>query len=133
MQILGKFCADVRVQNVAWPRDRRSDFRKLVSKDAQDLNEKSHEKACRDLRRSRGSRGFRAGGGQIDPPPVKIGLTYMLFAFDKMLVFYARSYSIMYCLYAYNSGYVIISGDLGMWQHKGSLFGYGFAALSLFP
>ena len=60
-------------------------------------------------------------------------LTYMLFAFDKMLVFYARSYSIMYCLYAYNSGYVIISGDLGMWQHKGSLFGYGFTALSLFP
>ena len=33
------------------------------------------KKACRDLRRSRGSRGFRAGGGQIDPPPpVKIGL-----------------------------------------------------------
>ena len=33
----------------------------LVSKDAQDLKEKSHEKACRNLRRSRGSRGFRAG------------------------------------------------------------------------
>ena len=50
-------------------------FANLVSKDAQDLKEKSHEKACRDLRRSRGSRGFRAGGGQIDPPPpVKIGL-----------------------------------------------------------
>ena len=44
-------------------------FANLVSKDAQDLKEKSHEKACRDLRRSRGSRGFRAGGGQIDPPP----------------------------------------------------------------
>ena len=29
----------------------------------QDLKEKSHEKACRDLRRSRGSHGFRAGGG----------------------------------------------------------------------
>ena len=40
-------------------------FANLVSKDAQDLKEKSHEKACRDLRRSRGSRGFRAGG---DPP-----------------------------------------------------------------
>ena len=50
-------------------------FANLVSKDAQDLKEKSHEKVCRDLRRSRGSRGFRAGGGQIDPPPpVKIGL-----------------------------------------------------------
>ena len=44
-------------------------FANLVSKDAQDLKEKSHEKACRDLRRSRGSRGFRAGGGQIGPPP----------------------------------------------------------------
>ena len=55
-------------------------FANLVSKDAQDLKEKSHEKACRDLRRSRGSRGFRAGGGgQIDPPPpVKIGLNNKL-------------------------------------------------------
>ena len=45
-------------------------FANLVSKDVQDLKKKSHEKACRDLRRSRGSRGFRAGGGgQIDPPP----------------------------------------------------------------
>ena len=44
------------------------------SKDAQDLKEKSHEKACRDLRRSRGSRGFRAGGVKLTPPPVKIGL-----------------------------------------------------------
>ena len=56
-------------------------FANLVSKDAQDLKEKSHEKACRDLRRSRGSRGFRAGGGgggvkltPPPPPPVKIGL-----------------------------------------------------------
>ena len=55
-------------------------FANLVSKDAQDLKEKSHEKACRDLRRSRGSRGFRAGGGQIDPPPVKIGLIYIICA-----------------------------------------------------
>ena len=30
---------------------------------------KSHEKACRDLRRSRGSRGFRAGGVKLTPPP----------------------------------------------------------------
>ena len=44
-------------------------FANLVSKDALDLKEKSHEKACRDQRRSRRSRGFRAGGGQIDPPP----------------------------------------------------------------
>ena len=49
-------------------------FANLVSKDAQDLKEKSHKKSCRDQRRSRHSRGFRAGGGQIDPPPVKIGL-----------------------------------------------------------
>ena len=49
-------------------------FANLVSKDAQDLKEKSNEKTCRELLRSRGSRGFRAGGGQIDPPPVKIGL-----------------------------------------------------------
>ena len=72
MQILGKFCADVRVQNVTWPRDRRVGpiFANLVSKDAQDLKEKSHEKACRDLRWSRGSRGFRAGGGvKLTPPP----------------------------------------------------------------
>ena len=33
---------------------------------------KSHEKARHDLRRSRGSRGFRTGG--VTPPPVKIGL-----------------------------------------------------------
>ena len=59
------------------PRDLATDgpiFANLVSKDAQDLKEKSHEKACRDLRRSRGSRGFRAGGGGQPPPPVKIGL-----------------------------------------------------------
>ena len=30
-------------------------FANLVSKDAQDLKEKTHEKACRDLRWSRGS------------------------------------------------------------------------------
>ena len=71
MQILGKFCADVRVQNVTWPRDRRDGpiFANLVSKDVQDLKGKSHEKTCRELLRSRGSREFRAGGGQIDPPP----------------------------------------------------------------
>ena len=45
-------------------------FANLVSKDVQDLKEKSHEKACRDLRWSRGSRGFRAGGGvKLTPPP----------------------------------------------------------------
>ena len=35
------------------------------------LEKKSNEKACRVLRRSRGSREFRTGGGgvQIDPPP----------------------------------------------------------------
>ena len=40
-------------------------FANLVSKDVQDLKEKTHERACRDLRQSRGSRGFRT---------VKIGL-----------------------------------------------------------
>ena len=55
---------------------RASTKRRATSKDAQDLKEKSHEKACRDLRRSRGSRGFRAGGVKLTPPPppVKIGL-----------------------------------------------------------
>ena len=37
-------------------------FANLVSKDAQDLKEKTHEKACRDLRRSRSSRRFCTGG-----------------------------------------------------------------------
>ena len=70
----GQICADVRVQNVAWPRDRWSDFANLVSKDAQDLKEKSHEKACRDLRRSRGSPLISCRGGvKLTPPPVKIG------------------------------------------------------------
>ena len=55
-------------------------FANLVSQDAYDLKEKSHEKACRDDLRSRRSRGFcRGGGGQIDPPP--LGLIKMkLFA-----------------------------------------------------
>ena len=54
-------------------------FANLVSKDAQDLKEKSHENACRDLRRSRGSRGFRAGGVKLTPPPpVKIGLKVLV-------------------------------------------------------
>ena len=43
-------------------------FANLVSKE---VKEKTHEKACRDLRRSRGSRGFRT---DPPPPPVKIGL-----------------------------------------------------------
>ena len=48
-------------------------YANLVSKDAQDLNEKSHEKACRDLRRSRGSHRFRAGGGvKLTPPPPQL-------------------------------------------------------------
>ena len=72
MQIWGKFCADVRVQKRS--RDLATDgpiFANLVSKDAQDLKEKSHEKACRDLRRSRGSRGFRAGGVKLTPPQLR--------------------------------------------------------------
>ena len=52
------------------------------------LKEKSHEKACCDLRQSRGSRRFRTGGGgQIDPPPpVKIGLMLIQPAFNKSLL-----------------------------------------------
>ena len=47
-------------------------FANLVSKDAQDLKEKSHEKACREAVTDF----VQGGGGQIDPPPppVKIGL-----------------------------------------------------------
>ena len=42
-------------------------FANLVSKDAQDLKEKSHEKACRDLRQSRIS--CRGGSNWPPPPP----------------------------------------------------------------
>ena len=61
-----------RRASTKWLRDLATDgpiFANLVSFDAQDLKEKSHEKACRNLRRSRGSRGFRAGGGLTPPPP----------------------------------------------------------------
>ena len=65
MQILGKFCATCEYKT---SRDLATDgpFSNLVSKDAQDLKEKSHEKACRDLRRSRVVTDFVQGGGQID-------------------------------------------------------------------
>ena len=43
-------------------------FANLVSKDAQDLKEKSHEKVWRDLRRSR----ISSRWGQIDPPPPQL-------------------------------------------------------------
>ena len=43
------------------------------------LERKKSWKACCDLRRSRGSRGFRAGGGSNwPPPPVKIGLMLLI-------------------------------------------------------
>ena len=72
MQILGKFCADVRVQNVTTD---GPIFANLVSKDAQDLKEKSHEKACREAVAD-----FVQGGGgvKLTPPPVKIGLILIL-------------------------------------------------------
>ena len=38
MRILGKFCADVRVQNVTWSRDRWSNFRKLGIKRSERKN-----------------------------------------------------------------------------------------------
>ena len=75
MQILGKFCADVRVQNVAWPRDRRSDFRKLLY---QKMRKTWKKKVMKRRVAICGGReavaDFVQGGGQIDPPPVKIGL-----------------------------------------------------------
>ena len=68
MWILGKFCADVRVQNVVTSRPMVR-FRKLgMKKMRKTWKKKTPEKVCRDLRRSRGSRGFRTGG-QFDPPP----------------------------------------------------------------
>ena len=75
MQILGKFCADVRVQNVAWPRDRRSDFRKLDIKRCTRLErKKSWKGVSRSAAVAKQSQISCRGGGQIDPPPVKIGL-----------------------------------------------------------
>ena len=79
MQILGKFCADVRVQNVTWPRDQWSDFRKLGIKRCVRLErKKSWKGASRSAAVARQSR-ISYRGGQIDPPPpppVKIGLRY---------------------------------------------------------
>ena len=48
-------------------------FANLVSKDAQDLKEKSHEKACRDLRLvARQSRiSCRGGGVKLTPPQLR--------------------------------------------------------------
>ena len=50
------FCADVRVQNVTWTRDRWSDFRK--QKMRKTWKEKTHEKACRNF-----AADFVQGGG----------------------------------------------------------------------
>ena len=78
MQILGKFCADLRVQNVTWPPDRRSDFRKLGIKRCARLERKKSWKGVSwTVAVARQSRILcrGGGGGQIDPPPpVKIGL-----------------------------------------------------------
>ena len=71
MRILGKFWATCEYKK---SRDLATDgpiFANLVSKDALDLKEKSHEKACRDQRRSRRSRGFRAGGVKLTPPQLR--------------------------------------------------------------
>ena len=74
MQILGKFCADVRVQNVAWPRDRRSDFRKLgIKRCARLERKKSWKGVSRSAAVARQSR-ILCRGGSNWPPPVKIGL-----------------------------------------------------------
>ena len=65
-----KFWADVRVQKVAWSRNRWSAFANLVSKDAKTgKKKKNHKKACLDQWRSWRSRRFCAGRGQIDPRP----------------------------------------------------------------
>ena len=81
------FCTQTYMQNVDFGQSlcRRAStkrcvtsrpiFANLVSKDAEDLKEKTDGKLCRNLRRSRGSRRFRTGGGGGGGPPVKIGLS----------------------------------------------------------
>ena len=71
MRILGNFWADVRVQKVAWPRDRWSDFRKLgIKRCARLERKKSWKGMSRSAAVATQSRiSCRGGGGQIDPPP----------------------------------------------------------------
>ena len=69
---LGKFCADMRVQNVMWPRDRWSDFRKLGTKRCVRLErKKSWKGVSRSAAVARQSR-ISYRGGQIDPPPPQL-------------------------------------------------------------
>ena len=118
MQILGKFCADVRVQNVTWPRDRWSDFCKLGIKRCVRLERKNSWKGV-----SRGSRGFRTGGGGgvgsngPPPPPDKIGLnSFVSFrniikAFWTFLLYNAHL-MIWWCLRLFNgSESLVLSSD----------------------
>ena len=73
MRILGKFCADVRVQNVTWPRDRWSfDFRKLGIKLMRKTWKKKLMKRCVAISGSREAvADFVQGGGgsKLTPPP----------------------------------------------------------------
>ena len=66
MRILGKFCADVRVQNVTWPRNWWSDFRKLGIKRCVRLERKKSWKGV--LRSAAVARQSRISyrGGQFD-------------------------------------------------------------------
>ena len=68
MQILGKFCADVRVQNVTWPRDHR--FSQTWYQKMRKTWKKKVMKRCVAICGGREAvADFVQGGGQIDPPP----------------------------------------------------------------
>ena len=70
MQILGKFCADVLVQNVTWPRDQWSDFRKLGIKRCVRLErKKSWKGVSRSAAVARQSQISCRGGVKLTPPP----------------------------------------------------------------
>ena len=87
MQILDKFCADVRVQNVTWPRDRRSDFRKLgIKRCARLERKKSWKGVSRSAAVARQLRISCRGGSNWPPPPVKIGLMFLQSSYAKIFL-----------------------------------------------
>ena len=69
MPILGKFCADMRVQNVMWRRDRWSDFRKLQYQKMRKTWKKKLMKRCVAICGGREAVTDFVQGGQIYPPP----------------------------------------------------------------
>ena len=72
----------------------------LVSKDARDFKEKSHETARRDLLALRTSRAKRGGGGGFrPPPPAFLGLiVQILFIFKEVNFSERRSEEVMFLL-----------------------------------